>query len=201
MHITSLEIYKGKTYCIELDNRKKVFLHSDIVNSYCLSEGMEIDNEELENIIRNAQFRKARERALYLLDYRDHSYIELLEKLEKNYDEDICYDVADSLAEKGLINDRRYAENLAAKLIETKKYGIYKARYEMKAHGLSKELVDKTLAGYEDNTYERLAELIEKKYARYLTDFKGIQKVKNALIRLGYSYDDINAAIDDYIDE
>ena len=34
-------------------------------------------------------------------------------KLEKNYDEDICYEVLNRLVELGCINDRRYALKLA----------------------------------------------------------------------------------------
>ena len=30
---------------------------------------------------------------MYLLDNRDYSYTELFERLEKNYDEDICFEL------------------------------------------------------------------------------------------------------------
>ena len=43
--------------------------------------------------------------------------------------------------------------------------------------------------------------MVEKKYARYLVDRKGVQKVKNALVRQGYSYSDINAVLENYLDE
>ena len=55
-------------------------------------------------------------------------------------DEQICYDVCDKLAELGFINDRRYAESLARKYMEVKKFGYFRAVQEMRLKGLSKEL-------------------------------------------------------------
>lgn len=136
---------------------------------------------------------------MYLLDYRDYSYSELYKKLLNNYGEQICYDVCDKLAELGFINDRRYAESLARKYMEVKKFGYFRAVQEMRLKGLSKELIDEVLSGYEDTVHERLAELIEKKYLRKLEDEDDVKKVKNALARQGYSYSDINAVLDDIL--
>ena len=51
--------------------------------------------------------------------------------------------------------------------------------------------------------FERLNdfELINKKYYRYLDDEKGVKKVKNALVRYGYSYEDINAVLNEILNE
>ena len=50
----------------------------------------------------DALYKRARERALYLLDYRDHCYAEIVTKLLRKYDEDIAYGVADELSDKGV---------------------------------------------------------------------------------------------------
>lgn len=42
---------------------------------------------------------------------------------------------------------------------------------------------------------EDLVALIERKYMRYLSDEKGINKTINALVRLGYSYREIKDAL------
>ena len=39
---------------------------------------------------------------------------------------------------------------------------------------------------------------MERKYERYLTDEKGVKKVKNALLRQGWSYSEVNAVLDLY---
>ena len=71
----------------------------------------------------------------------------------------------------------------------------------MRRKGISKELANEILSEYEDTTQERLKDLIESKYARRLEDEDGIKKVKNALVRNGYSYKDINAALEDFLTE
>ena len=71
----------------------------------------------------------------------------------------------------------------------------------MRKKGLDKELIDEIIERYEDSTENRLSELVKKKYARYLIDEKGIKKVKSALVRLGYSYSDIKAVLENYLDE
>lgn len=145
--------------------------------------------------------RRAKERALYLIGYRDHSYKELFDKLEKNYDSEICFSVCDKMVEMRLINDADYAKKLAKSLIENRLMGSFRARQEMLHKGLSRETVDEVLEDYDEDTLERLCKLIEKKYARRLTDEREIRRVKGALARLGYSYDDINAALEIYTNE
>lgn len=198
--IASVEKYKGKTYRIDFEEGEPAFINSEIISQFHLRAGTEIPDRAWEDVVYANDFRRARERAMYLLDYRDYSYSELYKKLLDNYDEQICFDVCDKLAELGFINDRRYAEALARKYMEVKKFGYYRAVQEMRQKGLSKELIDEVLAEYEDSTVERLTELVEKKYLRRLEDEDGIKKVKNALARQGYSYADINAALEDILE-
>ncbi len=201
MKIILLEKYKGKTYQVDLDNGETYFWHFDLICEYHLKEDMEIPQSAVEEIAFENDFRKAKERALYLLDYRDYSYTELFKKLEKNYCEDICYKVMDRMVELGTIDDRRYAERLARHYTEVKKFGYYRASSEMKRKGIPKTIIEETLGEYEDTVYERLFELINKKYYRYLEDENGIKKIKNSLVRYGYSYEDINAVLDEILSE
>ena len=201
LNIISVEKFKGSTYQVNFDEGEPAFINSEIIAQYNIKGGVSIPESAWNQVVYANEFRRARERALYLMDYRDHSYIELFKKLEKNYDEDICYDVIDSLVEVGIVDDRRYAENLAQRLMEVKRCGYYKAVQEMRQKGISKELANEILSEYEDTTQKRLKDLIESKYARRLEDEDGIKKVKNALVRNGYSYKDVNAALEDYLNE
>lgn len=200
LKIISVEKYKGSTYRVDIENSEPTFLNSEIISKYNVRSSMEVSEDLWDEIVYSNEFRRARERAMYLLDYRDYSYSELYKKLLNNYGEQICYDVCDKLAELGFINDRRYAESLARKYMEVKKLGYFRAVQEMRLKGLSKELIDEVLSGYEDTVHERLAELVEKKYIRKLEDEDGVKKVKNALARQGYSYSDINAVLDDILE-
>ena len=199
--IFSVDKFKGSTYCVEFEDGDKVYLNSRFISSYSLKDGVCIPEEALAEIVFENDCRRAKERALYLLEYRDHSYKELCDKLEKNYSSDICTVVMEKMVELGLINDAEYAIKLARQLFEVKKYGKYRAMFEMRKKGIDKEIIEEIAEEYEEETDDRLDALIERKYSRYLVDRKGIIKVTNALARMGYSYSDIRYAIEKNMDE
>lgn len=190
-----IEKFKGNTYKVELSDGDEFYINFDTVLKFSLAKDMDVSDEEIYEIKRWDNLRKARERALYLLDYRDYSFVELYEKLEKNYDEDICLEVVQNLAQIGIIDDRRFAERLGEKLVVTKGFGYYRAKQEMLRKGLDRDLVEEVLGEYQDDTLSRLEELVEKKYLYKITDEKSLNRVKNALVRQGYSYNDINAVL------
>lgn len=196
--VDSVEKYKGNTFKVEMSDGETYFWNIQTVTKYNLKAGISIPQQAVLEISEADQFRKARERALYLLDYRDYCFVELYKKLEQNYSEEICLRVVNNLAQAGIINDRRYAERLGEKLVCTKGYGYYRARQEMLMKGLDRELVEEILEEYSDETLQRLEELIEKKYAHRITDRKSLDRVKNALVRQGYSYSDINTVLADF---
>ena len=205
MIVTDVSPFKGSMMCVELSGgglaqEMKIYIHSEIIRKYNVAKGMELSEEEADRLIYENDLRRARERALYLMESRDHSYRELFDKLEKNYSEDICFEVCNRLAEIGVINDRRYAEKLCRQLFEVKKLGRYRVRLEMRLKGLGSEIIEEAMENFseEDEPFERLEKLVEQKYERYLTDRKGVEKVKNALARKGYSFGEIKEVLDLY---
>ena len=204
MEITSLSHYKGKTFEVEIDNQRKLYLHIDIITDFGIAQGMEIERAELKKVIYASNFRRAYEYALYRLDYRDFSAEEIYEKLLETYkNEALCLEVVKKLARAGIINDERSAEKLARKLVESKKYGYRRAKREMMQKGLAENTVCGALKQYADAFEENLATLLRGKYSRYLTDDtdrKSIEKAKNALVRYGYGYDEINRAVAEYFE-
>lgn len=193
--ITDIAPYKGSTIRIDLDEGEPLFINSEIVYSYNLQKGMEIPKQAIEQLLHDNELRKAKERGLYLMDYGDNTYAQLFGKLRRNYSEDICYEVCDKLAEIGVINDRRYAENLARRLVEVKLMGRYRAVNDMKQKGLPKSIIDEALAPYADGERERLRALIEKKYMNKLDFDDRNRKVTASLVRYGYSFDVIRAVL------
>lgn len=83
LKITGVSKYKGSTYMIEFEDGETAFLNYEIVSAYGLRAGLDMPESAWEKIVFDNEFRKAKERALYLLDYRDYSYVELYKKLEK----------------------------------------------------------------------------------------------------------------------
>lgn len=205
MKIERIAPYKGKLFEIELENGDKLWLHGDLVQQECLHEGDVLDAQRIAELKQQAAERRAYEYGLYLLERRGYSYRELYDKLmsAKNAQEDAVLTALEKLTRYGFLNDARYAEQLARHFAEEKKYGIRRAAYEMKHRGLSEEDVEEALAPYDDaqRISEQLLEILQKKYARYLTDpddRKAAEKVTAALVRRGYTYQQIRFAIEDY---
>lgn len=205
MIIADICPFKGAMICIELTGgclreNMKIYIHRDIVGENMLSCGMEVSEDDVDRLIYSNDLRRARERALYLLEGRDYSYSELFDKLEENYPEEICFEICGKMKELGLINDRRYAEKLCRQYFEVKRWGCYRVKMEMRRKGIPDDLITEVMEEFaeDDDILERLEELVDRKYARYLVDRKGVNKVRGALLRLGYSYDQIKEVLDLY---
>ena len=198
MKITSITKKNGTRWQIEVDDEYWAILDAEIIVNQHLKVGVELTEERMEEILRAADFRRARERALYLLDYRDHSRGEIVEKLSRNVDRVIAEEVADKLCELGLIDNGTYAKKLARHFLLTKKYGARRAEFEMRRKGIDGRLAAEAVAEVEPDE-DLLEELALKKYGRYLEDDpdgKGRDKAIRGLMRLGHGYYEAEAAVD-----
>ena len=204
MKVTNVSRYKGTTYEVEIDESRKLYLHIDIITDFSVRTGMELERDELRKIVYASNYRRAYQRALYLLDYRDYSVKEMTDKLVATYkNEALCSAVLKKLKENGFIDDERYAERMARKLVEVRKFGYRRAKREIMLKGIDQFTAEDALAVYEDKFEENLMELLQTKHSRYLTDSsdrKSIEKVKNALVRYGYDFSDINRAVKEYFE-
>lgn len=197
MEITELSPYKGDTWRLELDGETEVYINAAVVEDHGLCEGMELDEDTLEEIRGADTLRKAKKRALYLLGVRQYCYNELYGKLRASYPEEIAHAAASYMKESGYINDEEYAEKLAAYLIHTKHWGLRKARYEMLHRGLDDYLVEDALAEYdEDDIDEEITELIERKYYGKIQDYDDRRRTIAALARRGYDYTAVKRCIE-----
>ena len=111
------------------------------------------------------------------------------------------------MAQLGLVDDESYARRWAAMLWREKKYGPRRIRQSLMQKGFDRALVDQVLEEMEDSfageeTAEQLENLIRRKYARFLADGdpKGRNKTVNALLRLGYDYDQIRTALQNFME-
>lgn len=201
MKITDIVKSKSTRYTIYVDDEYWYILDIEIIAQNHLKVGDEIDEETLDTIKSQAERRKGRERAYYLLGYRDHSQKELYDKLLKSVREEIAAEIVALVTEQGLVDDEKYALKLAHYYLEKKKWGAKKAVYEMQKKGIGKEMALNAISECDTNSVEQITAVIDKKYYRYLSDDidgKGKQKVIAGLMRLGYSYSDIKIAIDEY---
>jgi regulatory protein len=203
MKITGIEKAKGTRYTIFVDNEYWYILDIEIITANNLMVGTEVNLELLDNLKALSQYRKAKERALYLIGYRDHSSKELYDKLLKSVDGEIASQTVDKMKQLGFIDDEKYAKKLIKHYFEIKKLGARRIKYDVINKGIDIQLVEKLISQYFENSdnQQLLIDLIDRKYARYLVDEKGKQKVVNALVRLGHSYNDIKIALSSFMQD
>ena len=200
MLITALEKRKGEGYALFVEGEYALTLNQETLVTEGLRAGQEITPERLTDLRRKADLRRAREHALYLLEKRSYSREELIRKLSRTAGPEAAHAVADRMEELGLIDDDAYARLLADHLWRYKGYGEGRIRQEMARRGLDRERIGRELERLReenppDDVAEKLCAIISRKYARYLNDEKGINKTVQALLRLGYSYEDIRRAL------
>lgn len=199
MKITEISPYKGTTWQITTESGGKIFIGQKTVEKFNLKKGMELPESSVDSIREEDLERKSRERAMYLLSGRDYGFVELFHKLEKNYPKEMCLRTCKLMAEKGLVDDRKYAFRLGKQLFEIRKESAMAVRYKLTQKGIPKDIINEVINEYcedDEAVKNRIIELIEKKYKKKLTDEDGVRKVKNSLARLGYGYSDINSAIE-----
>lgn len=199
MLITAIEKLKGTTYALYVDGEKAFNIDLETVMSEHLKEGLDISCNRLKEINNAVLTRKARERALYLLSYRDHSRKQLFDKLKRTSSDTIADVICDKMEEIGLLNDEVYSQKLAHHLLKVKKQSEIKVRFELKKAGISEHLIEQAILENYVDARDTITAIIAKKYKNKLDNPDNIRKTLASLMRQGFSYDDVKSAVNRYI--
>lgn len=101
--------------------------------------------------------------------------------------------VFERLCDKGYVDDEIFARYWAENRNQLKGTSRRKLIAELRAKGVEPRIIDTAVASTERNDRDELAKIVAKKRARYPDE----QKFMQYLARLGFSYDDIRAALTD----
>ena len=164
------------------------------------SVGSQIDDEQLKELIENSNTKRAKEKALWLISYRDHSKKELEEKVRNSCDRDSAKKAVERLEELGLVNDEKFARNYAEQLLNVKHLSKKGAKYKLMEKGIDRDLADMILDEIYFDPQEHIRIIIQSKY-KNLADEKTRRRAVSALQRKGYGWSDIKSVIDEYIEE
>lgn len=195
MLITEIRLLKNGLFGLFSGENFLFSLDGDMLSESGLHTGDAPDDAELESLRSRAQERKAVNKALVLLSYRDYSLKELSQKLLRDFPQDAAQAAAERMEELGLINDEKYAGKLAQHLIGEKGWGSRRVAYEMARRGIGREIIDQTLSENDDDPAERALKYLKKKYPRGITDDAARRRASAALARNGYVWDEIRRAI------
>ena len=107
MKITEIKPRRKRLSAVYIDGEFAVSLDTQTLIENRFDVGREIDDEDLHEIIKLSNERRAKEKALWLLSYREHSKKELEDKIRRTADEASAQKAVDRMEELGLVDDER----------------------------------------------------------------------------------------------
>lgn len=200
MLITAVEPRKKGLSALYIDGEFAVKLDTEVLLAHRFDVGREIGDEELHACILDSDYKRCKDKALWLISFRDYSRSELLRKLRRDYPEDCCEKAVLRLEELGLLDDGKFARHYAADLVNLKHLSTRGVQQKLYEKGIDRDLIDEVLGELFIDEKEQIRTVIEKKYARVLEDEKGLRRCANALARLGFGYSDIKSVLSEYTD-
>ncbi|MGH1374566.1 MAG: regulatory protein RecX [Cellvibrionaceae bacterium] len=155
----------------------------------CATESVELVDAE----------KKIRSAAIGLLARREHSVLELTQKLSKRFPDDVelFEPVLKRLKDDGLQSDYRFAESYL-RMRHGRGYGPTRVGLELLQRGVSDQLIALCLEEAEFDWYSTANEVLDKKYPRGVSGFSDRSKAQRFLQYRGFEHEHIREALGGY---
>lgn len=196
MEITAIEPRRKGLSQLYIDGEAAVKIDTLVLALSKLSPGDEISDEELHELIEKSDARRASEKALYLLEHRNHSKKELTDKiLRSGTSREAAVAAAERMEEIGLVDDENFARSYAEELFERKKFGARRVKQELYRKGIDPNIIENMIYEFSGDSSEKIQAILAKKYPLWAEDEKVKRRAIAALQRMGYGFDEINSAL------
>ena len=200
MVVTKVEMMTKIKYKVYLDEQFAFVLYKGELSHYRLSEGALLEEETVQEILQKVICKRAKLRAMHLLEDMDRSEAALREKLVQGlYPEEAVEAAISYVRSFGYLDDARYAMNFVQSRKSSK--SRREILYQLCQKGVSKETAKEAVeAGFdhEDET-DAIRRILEKKRVDPGTATpQQMQKLYGHLARKGFRYEDIRQVIQNY---
>jgi len=197
MVITDIKIQKHNElrYNVFIDSKFCFSAGKEDLIKFTITNGREIGEEELLNLISRCEETAAYDYALMLLGIKDYSSREMRNKLkQRQYSEQTINLILSKLQSYDLINDERYAEKYIEYSLNIKKSGINKILYGMQKKGINTSNL-KAIKIDEEKQFENACSLALKKMNSVRNTSNPREKVFRYLLSRGYDFDLIKKVV------
>lgn len=198
MKITDIQQQKknDERFSIFIDNEFKFGLSAVDVALFKLKIDDDISEERYNYILDNVIFGKARDKALKYLSFKSRTEYEVSKKLQEyDYSEEIIFRVLELLKRYNYVNDELFSKSYIKDRVHLKGYGKFKIKHELKERGVHEHIIEECLTDSPLNELENAIKYINKKN-KNPSDQKERNRIYNALLRRGFSYEIIKQAFD-----
>lgn len=198
--ITKIEAQKRKEDRVNIYVDEKFFMaiYKELVFTFNLKKGDNIDEEYLNKILKDEMFLKGKNKALNILSKASQSEKKIREKLNEDFEEDAVDDVIDFLKKYNFINDGELASKIVNTNVNLNKYGKNKIKQNLYNKGIEKSAIDEAISEIDyDAEFENALYLAQKRYDRVKNEDpkKAYAKIANHLAYKGFNYDIIKSVL------
>ena len=198
--ITKIESQKKRDDRVNIYIDEKFFMaiYKELVFTFNLKKGDNIDEEYLKKILKDEMFLKGKNKALNILSKASQSEKKIREKLNEDFEEDTVDDVIDFLKKYNFINDGELASKIVNTNVNLNKYGKNKIKQNLYNKGIEKSAIDEAISEIDyDAEFENALYLAQKRYDRVKNEDpkKAYAKIANHLAYKGFNYDIIKSVL------
>ena len=197
MKVTSIESVTKTKFKVYLDEQFAFVLYKGELSRYRIQEGAELSQELVDCIKQEVLLKRAKLRAMHLLNAMDRTESQLRLKLKQNlYPDDVIEKAIQYVKSFGYIEDQGYAERFINNRQQSKsKREIYAA---LSQKGVSREQIELAMEACYEETDEldairRIAE--KKRFSPEESTYGEKKKLYDYLLRKGFKSDDIRQVI------
>lgn len=193
MRISKIETQKKNRdrVSVYIDGEYRFGLTKSLALKYDLAEDQEITEEEIKNVLYQAEKEKIRERAFRLLNFRDRSAHEMTERLLKlGYDLTLVEETVGELVAENTLDDRRFGRAFTDDYTNLKPKGNLFLRRELKHKKVAPEIIEELTKTRDEK--DLIRKLVSAKLGRYdRRNPKDRQKIIRYLAYRGFALNSI----------
>lgn len=188
MIITDIRYGKNRKYEIYLNDEFAFELYKSEINAYHIEKEQELEDSVYQALIYEVIGKRAKKRAMHILEKNDKTEQQLREKLKENrYPAQSIESAIEYVKSYQYIDDRSYARRYIE--YRSRNKSKKKLMMELYAKGISKDIIEEvfeTVDVAEEIAIEKL--ILKKSKTPWELDSESKRKIIMSLVRKGFSY-------------
>ena len=173
-------------------------IFKELVFTFNLKKGDEIDEKYLKSILSDEMYLKAKNKALNILSKADQAEKKIREKLSTDFEEDNINRVIEFLKKNNFINDNLLAQKIVNTNLNLNKCGKNRIKQNLYNKGLDESAINEAMSDIDsDAEFDNAMYLAKKRYERVKNEDKRkvYQKLSQHLAYKGFNYDIIKRVL------
>ena len=198
--ITKIEQQKNNEDRVNIYVNGEFFtaIFKELVFTFNLKKGDEIDEDNLKSILSDEMYLKAKNKALNILSKADQSEKKIREKLSTDFEENTIDKVIEFLKRNNFINDNLLAQKIINTNLNLNKCGKNRIKQNLYNKGIDSSAINKAISDIDSEAeFENAMYLAKKRYERIKNEDKRkiYQKLSQHLAYKGFNYDIIKRVL------